>query len=139
MADVSITAANVARVSGTAIRDYNAGETITAGMVVYLKSTDSKWYKAQCDGTAEEAGGSVRMGIALHGSLAGQPLAVQVDGTVTIGGTVVTGTPYVVSAAAGGIAPFADLVSTNKVSYIGWASSTTVLTIAPNATGVAIA
>lgn len=139
MADVTITASNVARVSGQVVREFNAGETITAGMCVYLKTSDSKWYKGQCDGTAEEAGGSTRHGIALNGAANGQPLVVQVDGTVTIGGTLVAGTIYVMSATAGGIAPHADLASTNKLSIIGYGSTTAILAITPNATGVALA
>lgn len=138
MADLSITVASVAKVSGGVETTYLAGETITAGMVVYLKAADSRWYKAQCDGTAEESGVGVLTGIALHGSLAGQPLAVQRDGTITIGATVVTGTEYVVSAAAGAICPHADLVSTNKYTRVGYASSTSVLTLGLLSTGVAV-
>jgi hypothetical protein len=139
MADLTITAANVA-VSTNAVvnRQYNAGETITAGMCVYLKSTTGTWFKAQADGTAEESGSGVQTGIALHASLAGQPLAVQTSGSITIGATTTVGTIYVVSAAAGGICPWADLVSTNKLSIIGYGSTAAILAMVPAATGVAI-
>lgn len=141
MADISITVGNVARSGNdvTLIKDYPAGETITAGMAVYLKSSDSKWYKAQCDGTAEESGSGVPLGVALHGSLANQPLVVQTQGLITIGGTVAAGTEYVVSATAGGIAPHTDLVSTNKYSRIGYATTSALLMLAPLGTGVAVA
>ena len=139
MSDISITAANVVRVGGSVNKNYNAGETTTAGQSVYLKTTDSKWYKAQADGTAEEAGGGTIVGVALHAASAGQPLAVQTDGTITIGGTVVAGTVYVVATTAGGIAPIADLASTNRVTIIGYGTSTSVIAINPIITGVTIA
>lgn len=139
MADLNPTVASVAYVSGTVIRDYNAGETITAGMAVYLKSSNTKWMKMQCDGAAEESGVGVRTGIALHGSLDGQPLAVQETGVITIGDTVVVGTIYTVSAAAGKICPHADLVSTNKVTVLAIAITSANLNLAvKNATGLAV-
>lgn len=132
MADISITAANVARVTGGVTREFNAGATITAGQFVYLDANNA-WQLAQCDGTAIQAGSGTRTGVALHGSLSGQPLAVQETGTITIGGTVAVGTLYCVGAAAGGIAPFEDLVSTNKLSIIGIGVSTTVIDLAVKA------
>lgn len=135
MADVSITAANVLAGSNTT-SDVVAGETVTAGQVVYQKlSTDSRYYKAQADGTAEEA---TVAGFALNGAAAGQPLRIQTAGPITIGGTVAVGTPYVVSATAGAICPFADLVSTNKVSYVGNGQTAAILNILRNLTGVVI-
>lgn len=140
MADITITAASVAKGTDvTTVSNYPAGETITAGQVVYLKSSDSKWWKAQADGTAEESGSGVQVGIALHGSLANQPLVVQTAGTITIGATVVVGTTYVVAATAGGIAPHADLVSTNKYTRVGYGITTGSLQIDVRATGLALA
>lgn len=121
MADVTITAANV--VAGTSAQTLTgtAGETITAGQAVYLKAADSKLYKADANVTSAEA---TAVGIALHGSLANQPLTYQTAGTITIGGTVVAGTAYYVSATAGGICPFADLTSTNLATLLGVATTT---------------
>lgn len=139
MSDISITPANVVRGTGAELdRSYNAGATITAGQVVYLKTSDTTWRLAQADGTAEEAGGSTVLAIALHGASSGQPLAVQKLGQITIGGTVTVGTVYVVSAAAGGICPWADLVSTNKVTLVGIGVTAAVIEMKPLATGVAI-
>lgn len=126
MADISITASQVARGSTYTINtDYLAGATITAGQAVYVDGSNT-WQLAQCDGTAVEAG-SGTFGIALHGATSGQPLAVQTAGLITIGATVVAGTPYVISTTAGGIAPFADLASTNRVTYLGFASTTAII------------
>lgn len=120
MADLSITAANVQPGTGTVILG-TAGETITAGQAVYLKASDGRLWLAQADGTAAEAD---VVGIALNGGAAGQPVHYAADGTLTIGATTVKTTAYVLSAAAGGICPQADLVSTNKIVYLGYATST---------------
>jgi hypothetical protein len=134
MADITVVAATVAWASG-AIQSGTAGETITAGMPVYLKTSDSRLWKAQCDGTAAEA---AAVGISLHASLAGQPLAYAGNGSViNIGGTTAK-TVYVVSAAAGAVAPIADLVTGNYITRLGHASGTSgsVFTVDINATGV---
>jgi len=144
MADITVTAANVAQGTGAAVdHQFLAGETITAGQSVYRKASDGRWWKAQCDSAAEEVGNGTasvpRFGVSLHGALAGQPLSVQTSGPYTAGGTVVAGTPYVVSATAGGICPHADLVATNKVTFIGYGISTTQIQIAPIITGLTVA
>lgn len=141
MADLTITATSV--VAPTSVQlDKNsfAGETITAGQVVYKKSTDSKWWKAQCDGNAEESGVGVPFGIAVTGGAAGQFIVVCTGGgTVTLG-TGTAGTLYVVAATAGGIAPISDLVSTNKLTILGWGitGGGGISLLGPYATGVAI-
>lgn len=118
--DLSITAANVAYSSGGVNKDYNAGEAFTAGQVVYVKTSNNKWYKAQCDGTAEEAGSATIFGIALNTGVASQPAVVQTSGIITAGGTVTVGKVYVISAAAGGIAPIDDITtSTQYVTIVG--------------------
>jgi len=142
MADITITAANVAVVttsSPTVSRSYNAGEAVTAGQLVYLNTADSEWYKAQADGTALEAG-SAGLGVALHTSANGQPLAVQTAGQITIGGTVVAGTEYVASDTAGGICPHADLTATGRrYSRVGYATTTGIIKLDLLASGVQLA
>ena len=132
VADVAITAASVLPGSGAVIVNGTAGETLTAGMGVYLK-TDGKYWKSQADGTAAEA---TVAGVVLNGASAGQPVSVQTGGTVTIGGTVVVGTVYTVSATAGGICPITDLVSTNYLSVLGAAPTAGTITLKPWATGI---
>jgi len=119
MADLTITAASVVPASGASVNSGTAGETITAGMALYLKSADARYWKAQCDGTTEE---STVAGVAINGASAGQPVSFINAGTVTIGATTVKTTAYMLSAAAGAICPQADLVSTNKIVYIGFAT-----------------
>lgn len=136
MAAIAITAANVVTAGGGSVnKDKVFGETVTAGQAVYLKS-DDRWWLSQCDGTdAEIAVG----GIALNGGAANQPAAVQTSGLLTIGGTVAAGVPYYVGRAAGSIVPFADLLSTDKVSQVGYGISVTQIYIQRTLTGVAIA
>lgn len=120
MADIVITAANVLFTSGS--KDSGtAGATITAGQVLYKDASASNALKlAQADGTAAEVDA---VGIALHGALSGQPVAYAKDESIiNIGGTTSKATTYCVSATAGGVAPQADLVSTNRITTIGYAT-----------------
>lgn len=122
MADLTITATSVVPGTDALIQQGIAGETITAGNSLYIKSADSKLWKAQCDGTPEEA---VCAGVALNGAAPNQPVSYVGQGTLNIGATTSKATTYVVSAAAGGIAPQADLIATNRISYVGYATDAT--------------
>lgn len=117
MADLTVTAANVAKVSGT-VQNGTAGETITAGQALYSDSTDSNHLKlADCDNTSATA---TFVGIALNGAADGQPIAYLAPGaTINPGATVTVGEIYVVSGTAGGIAPEGDLATGDYVSVIG--------------------
>lgn len=122
MADLTITAGSVLFTSGSYQPTRNAGASVTAGQVVYLDSTTSTYKLAQCDGTAAEADA---VGIAAHAAGTGQPLVVIAPGSViNIGATTAKTTTYFVSATAGGICPQADLVSTNKIVRVGYATAT---------------
>jgi len=132
MTDVSITAANVVPTGTYAKSIVTYGETITAGQSLYLKASDGKYWKTQCDGTAEEAAAG---GIALVGGGANQLGVLLTSGTLTIGGTLVAGRHYAVSRAAGGICPESDLVSTDKVTILGLATTTAIINVNINVTG----
>jgi hypothetical protein len=119
MADLTVTAASVLWTSGTKQTGV-AGATVTAGQAVYLDSTTSTLKLAQADGTAAEADA---VGVALHAAGSGQPLVYASQGAViNIGATTTKATTYVVSATAGGVAPQADLISTNKIVRLGYAT-----------------
>ena len=119
MADLTITATNVINLNARTTTGV-AGETMTAGQPVYFKAADGKLWKAQCDGTAEEA---EVVGVALNGASVNQVVAYAgTGGTINIGATTVKTTTYVLSATAGGICPQADLVSTNRIVRIGHAT-----------------
>ena len=138
MADLSITAANVAAsATATIDRQRNAGESFSAGQVVYLKSSDNKYYKADANsGTAEAR---TPTGIALNTGVAGQPCAVvSADTSLTIGATVTVGAVYVLSATPGGIAPVADLVSGDYVTILGVGVTASTIKLNLVSSGVAI-
>ena len=128
-ADLTITAENVVPSSGYGFTDGTAGEAITRGQTVYLKSSDNEFYKADCDNTAATA--TVK-GIALQDAANGQPLRVQTSGSITIGATVTVGTIYVASDTAGGIKPHGDLASDDYVSIIGVGTTSAIITMLPS-------
>lgn len=133
MAALTITAANVAWVSGTKNASYNAGAAITAGQAVYLDSATSTWKLADADASAATADCA---GIALCTGVSGQPMVVQTDGTITIGATMTLGEVYFVSTTAGAIIPAGDLASPARTTIVGVATSTTVMTLRLFTSGV---
>lgn len=124
MAAYTVTPASVLKGSSAKTDSGTAGETITAGMAVYKKAADSKWYKS--DANAASPANTVD-GIALNGASAGQPLDVVVSDTdFTVGATLTAGDVIVVGGtAAGDLAPVADLASGWYPLVVGVATSTT--------------
>lgn len=137
MADLSITAANVAGTAGEWTQEQvTAGATITAGQAVYLDSSASNVAKlAQSDGTAAEA--TVR-GIAMCGGASGQPIIIAKSGDIDLGATLTVGETYVLSETAGGIAPIGDLTTGDYVSHIGVATAADNLKISIVNSGVEV-
>jgi hypothetical protein len=125
LADLSITAASVLPGSNAVVATGYAGETLTAGQLVYLKASDNKWYKADADNATAE--NRVARGLTLNGAATGQPVAVQTGGKVTLNAVLTAAVPYFLSATAGGICPFADLATGMYSQCVGMADSTTVL------------
>lgn len=137
MADLSITAASVVAGSNATTERGTAGETITAGQVVYRDATTGKYLKA--DNNSATAAVRQPRGIALNGAALNQPLGVLTSGDITIGATLTAGARYYLSETAGGIQPEADLATTGEyVALIGLAKSTTVLAVDIQYPGVAI-
>lgn len=136
VAELSITATSVLKGSGADVTIGTIGETITAGQAVYLKAADSRYWKAQADGTAAEA---AAVGIALNGGAAGQTVQVLTRGLITIGATVAAGVFYFVGPTAGGIGLSSDITSTHYVTKLGYATTTGILTIDVTATGLQLA
>jgi hypothetical protein len=136
MTDLSITAANVVAGGGAKRADGFAGATITAGQAVYLDTTTGTWKLA--DNNSATAAARSPQGIAMHGASSGQPLAVHTKGKITIGATMTAGVAYYLSDTPGGICPVADLASGEYPTFIGIASSTTVLDVNITESGVAL-
>lgn len=138
MADLVQTAANVQAGTGAKKRTGIAGGTITAGMAVYLDDADAK-YKALNGGSDSDP----PAGIALNNASNGQPLAIQYEGEINLGATLVPGEVYCASAAvAGKIAPISDLNggglgSGNYIHILGAAKideATLVMSLVPATT-----
>lgn len=132
MANLTITPSSVAMVLGPLVTK-TAGVAIAAGEAVYLDSTTSTMKLADAD-AVDTARAS---GIAVNSAAAGQPVTYQAAGTITIGATVVTGTAYYLSATAGSICLESDLASGDFPTLLGFATSTTVITISIVQSGIA--
>ena len=136
MADIAITAANVVAGAGATIANGKAAATITAGQVVYLDATTGL-YSPALNNSGTPAVRSPA-GIALNSASAGQPVQVIQSGPVTIGGTLVAGVAYYLSATAGGICPVADLGVGKYPVVLGIATSTAVLKVGMLEAGVSL-
>lgn len=136
MADLTITAASVVAGTGAVVEQGTAGATITAGQAVYKDSTTGKYALADSNSATAEA--RVPRGIAMHGASLNQPLAIQRAGPITIGATLTAGVAYYMSDTPGGICPVADIGSGEYATLIGIATSTTVLNVDIQASGVAL-
>jgi hypothetical protein len=137
MADISITAASVIASESASLEDGVAGATITAGQVVAIDPATDRYVLA--DNNSGTADLRSPVGIALHASLAGQPLRIAKRGSVTVGAVLTAGVAYYLSDTPGGICPVADLASGEYSSILGVASSTSNLKLAIQESGAAIA
>lgn len=139
MANLTQTAANVA-IGGSNARTsepLQAGEPLTQGQPAYKKASDRKWYRADANVSAEAAGSVEPPVIVLTPAAAIDDWFVGVRrGPVKLGATLAVGTPYVISATVGAICPYADLVTGDYVTFLGFATSTSVLDLDVDATGV---
>jgi hypothetical protein len=134
MADLTITAANIIPVSGYSEYQGTAGATITAGQVVYL---DSNSLLQLADNNGAAALATVK-GIALHAALANQPLKIIIAGSLGFGAILTAGNFYYLSETAGAICPWGDLGAGERVSQIGYASTTSNMVLNIVNTGVAL-
>lgn len=135
MVDLTITAANVDAGTDGEIGTGIAGAAITAGKLIYLDRTTNTYLLADADALAS----SKVAGVAVGDAAAGQIVAFQRSGTYTAGGTTVAGTPYFVSATAGGICPIADLTSADYISLFGFGASASTIKIMRTWSQIALA
>lgn len=133
MADLVITPANVLEGNQARKQSKTAGANITQGDSVYVDSVD----QLQAALKAVDAASAAAVGIALNSAEAGQPCTFQSGGEIDVGATLVVGETYVVGAAAGGIAPVADVISTEFSTILGIATAAGVLKMGVLQSGVA--
>ena len=132
MADLSQTAANVKLAAGTSVIVGVAGEALTQGQPAALSS--GKWVRCRAT-TAPLANCG---GIVLTPAALDEPVVIARPGTrVNLGATLAVGTVYAVSANLGGIAPIADLGSTQFITPIGTATTAAILLFNPQPSGIA--
>lgn len=133
MADATVTAANVGYNSNPVlIHKLTSGEAIGLLEPVYLKASDSKYWRAQCDGTEEEA--TVK-GISITATAGADQLFSVITGGHLYGLTLTEGVSYSLSANVGKISDTDPAVSTHFLTQLGGAVSATVLKVAINNTG----
>jgi len=133
MADLVITPANVLEGTQARKQTRTAGAVITQGDSVYVDTSG----QMQAALKAVDAASAAAVGIALNSAEAGQPVTFQSGGELDVGSTLVVGETYVVGAAAGGIAPVADVISTEFATILGIATAPGVLKMGVLQSGVA--
>jgi len=134
MADtpIVVTAASVKAGDGAQTLVGVAGATITAGQLVYKKTTDGRFYLTDVDAAAVAANAEIDnlYGVALNGASAGQPLLVVKSGEYYHGGAGVTaGRVYACSATAGSFCLASGLVATDYLSILGYSKSATIMVL----------
>lgn len=132
MADINPTEASVKPGTNAQKQRVTFGATITQGMCVYLDTSDNEYKIADCTTSSTTA---AVVGIALSAGADGQPGVIQTDGYVTFGADLTANTIYVLST-GGMLAPAADFnATTDYLTVVGCAVSTTSLKLGINATG----
>lgn len=136
MADLNITDSDVVAGAGAVVIDLMSNGPISAGDAVYRSYTTGQAQRADCNGASADQRDPV--GIAINSATAGQPVKVLTSGPVTLGSVLTPGVAYYLSATAGGICPVADLSSGMYPTFIGIATSATVLKVNITTSGVAL-
>jgi hypothetical protein len=136
MANLSVTAANVAMAGPGRVRVVQVGEGVTQGQPGYLLTSDSKYYQADANASATTARA---VGVFLTAAST-NGYAVFAEGaglTINLGATLVVGETYCVSATKGAICPIADLTTGDFPCLIGTAITTSALVTLFSFAGVA--
>ena len=134
MAILSVTAANVGVGSlATRTQIVQAGEAISHGQSVYFNSSDSKYYR--CD--ADFAGSANCAGIAISSASTDGFFVLATSGLVNVGSTLTVGKAYYVATTPGGIDDEAALATGDFVTFLGVATTTSLLLLDIAASGVA--
>ena len=135
MADISQNTTLVAYANPSNVIDGTSNAAILVGNALYYDGT--YWYPAGAGGNSNQSG-FLGIGVALNSTPgAFQPVKVWKSGSINLGGAVLTvGQTYVVSASGGltpngKIAPITDLGTSNYVTILGVANTTSNLVSPP--------
>jgi hypothetical protein len=135
MADLTITPASVIAGENATIKNGRAGATVAAGKAGYLDVDTGTWKLS--DSNSATAAVRAVDGVFLNGASAGQPVAVQTRGDLTLGSVLTPGVAYYLSDTPGGICPFTDVGTGEYVVLLGLAKSASVLGLDIQASGTA--
>ncbi len=138
--DLGINSAAVVTVSGGTIKG-TAGEAIDAGEFCYKKTSDGKFYLANCGDVevAADAESDNVVGMALCSSDPSQPIKIQTSGSVTTDSVFTVGTVLYLSDVDGEVTDvYADLSADDWITTLGVPSSGTVLALDINRTAIEI-
>jgi len=131
---LTITPANVEIASGDRPSTKQAGEAITAGTPVYVDLTTQKVMIADVSDTAA----ANVYGIALTNcDTDGDYIVIARSGEIVAGATLVKGELYY-ALQSGGIGLFSDLVSSDEVTAVYRATSTTTARVNVEASGIVL-
>jgi len=117
---------------GITLTTVAGGETLVAKDVVYLKASDSKWWKAKADAAATS--GPVPVAIVVTGGTAGQPVVLLIQGVMEVTGWGLTvGAQYFISAGTAGLITLTPPgTATNIIRALGFAMTATALHFNPS-------
>lgn len=134
MADLTITAANVASLGSASQRVTRVcgSVAITQGMPVYVSGN------TVLPAANTSVAAAAVAGIALNAASPGQYVVYQTDGDINLGATLVVGMAYHVSA-AGLISPVTDATTADFNTYLGTARTAAILELQPHPAPVALA
>jgi hypothetical protein len=134
---LTITASGFIPGSNAKIKQGIAGETITQGQPLYLKSADNRLYKADANASAEAA---LVVGLAANAASAGQPIQYDWDDDdLTVGATLAMTSVYVASATAGAIDAISDFQAGSYLTVLLVPKSTTKAVLKLTAAGAVAA
>lgn len=126
--DLILTPASISADTLSPISTVKAGEVLTEGDVVYFDTTDSKYKKADATDPVK----TMASGIVISGCSAADQFVVVAtikNLTLTINAVATVNGIYVVSSTPGLMMLESDLVSTDYLSIVGVATSTSTLFI----------
>ncbi len=127
MADISVTAANVIKGANAVTKTVQAGVALTAGQVVYQDTSDRKYKLADADAQAT----AKAAGIVINGAAANQPVEIQTEGDIDVGGTLVKAELLIVSVTAGNLSrsTATDSITGKFMTSLGICTATNVLAL----------
>ena len=135
MAAITITAASLGIGDGAVVQQYEVGEEVTHGEVIYLDTANKDYRLADADAAATAKAAAVAV---TYGSADGQTVLAITRGKLVIGSGLTQGTEYYLGTTPGTIVPKADLATGDYVTRIGIASSTSILDVSIDVTGVVL-